>query len=142
MDDVELLARILQCEAGGEGEDGMRAVATVIVNRLEETRGEYGRQNTLGDVIFAPVQFDCARETIGGRYNPQNIYNMRPEQIHYDIAEWALGGGKLPIVSEALWYFNPYMPSCRDNFPNQNGVFGIRIGDHCFYLPTESYYLT
>ena len=93
MDDVELLARILQCEAGGEGEDGMRAVATVIANRLEERRGEYGRQNTLEDVIFAPVQFDCARETIGGKYNPQNIYNMRPEQIHYDIAEWALSGG-------------------------------------------------
>ena len=26
----ELLARIVQCEAGGEGENGMKAVATVV----------------------------------------------------------------------------------------------------------------
>lgn len=26
----ELLARIVQCEAGGEGDNGMRAVATVV----------------------------------------------------------------------------------------------------------------
>ncbi len=142
MSDEELLARIIQCEAGGEGEDGMKAVATVIVNRLNQTKGEYGRQKTLGDVIFAPVQFDCARESIRGKYNPQNIYNMRPEQVHYDIAQWALGGNKLPIVADALWYFNPYKPSCKSNFPNNSGEFGIRIGGHCFYLPTNEYYKT
>ena len=27
--DRELLARLVQCEAGGEGDNGMRAVATV-----------------------------------------------------------------------------------------------------------------
>ena len=30
----ELLARIVQCEAGGEGDNGMKAVATVIMNRV------------------------------------------------------------------------------------------------------------
>ena len=29
----ELFARLIQCEAGGEGDDGMRAVATVVMNR-------------------------------------------------------------------------------------------------------------
>ena len=28
--DRELLARLIQCEAGGEGEDGMKAVAGVV----------------------------------------------------------------------------------------------------------------
>lgn len=28
--DRELLARIVQCEAGGEGDNGMKAVATVL----------------------------------------------------------------------------------------------------------------
>lgn len=28
----ELLARIVQCEAGGEGDNGMRAVAMVVWN--------------------------------------------------------------------------------------------------------------
>lgn len=30
----ELLARIIQCEAGGEGDNGMRAVASVVMNRV------------------------------------------------------------------------------------------------------------
>ena len=32
--DRELIARIVQCEAGGEGDNGMRAIATVIMNRV------------------------------------------------------------------------------------------------------------
>ena len=39
----ELLARILQCEAGGEGDNGMKAVATSIMNRVNATEGEYFR---------------------------------------------------------------------------------------------------
>ena len=33
--DLEILARILLCEAGGEGENGMKAVACVVMNRVE-----------------------------------------------------------------------------------------------------------
>ena len=40
MDDVELLARMVQCEAGGEGDNGMKAVASVIMNRVRITYGE------------------------------------------------------------------------------------------------------
>ena len=29
--DRELIARLVQCEAGGEGDNGMKAVATVII---------------------------------------------------------------------------------------------------------------
>ena len=32
----ELIARMIQCEAGGEGDNGMKAVASVIMNRLNE----------------------------------------------------------------------------------------------------------
>lgn len=31
--DRELLARLIECEAGGEGENGMKAVASVVMNR-------------------------------------------------------------------------------------------------------------
>ena len=30
----ELLARVIQCEAGGEGDIGMKAVASVLMNRV------------------------------------------------------------------------------------------------------------
>lgn len=142
MTDLELLARIIKCEAGGEGDDGMKAVATVVLNRVNANVGEYGGTNRLRDVIYQSGQFDCAREYIRGAYNPQNIYNTAPEQIHYDIASWALGGGKFWPVGNALWYYNPFSPQCRSYFPNQNGILTNRVGDHCFYDPTELYYST
>ena len=88
--DLEILARILLCEAGGEGENGMKAVACVVMNRVQITYGEYGR-----------------------------------------LQKTNLGF--------ALWYFNPFMPTCRQMFPSNVGRFVIRIGDHCFYNPTEQY---
>ena len=102
--DRELLARLIQCEAGGEGDTGMKAVA--------------------------------------GAYNPQNIYNMRPEQIHFDIADWAIAGNRIPDVAESLWFYNPFGPQCRSRFPSEVGYWQTRIGDHCFYNPTDAYYKT
>ena len=40
LDTRELFARLIQCEAGGEGEQGMAAVATVVMNRATATEGE------------------------------------------------------------------------------------------------------
>ena len=110
--DRELLARLIQCEAGGEGENGMKAVAGVVMNRVHAKGGEYARvgQGSIRNIIFQPYQFVCASETEGGAYNPQNIYNMRPEQIHYDIADWAIAGNRLPDVAESLWFYNPFGP--------------------------------
>ena len=39
----ELLARLVECEAGGEGEVGMKAVANVVMNRVHTPYGEYAR---------------------------------------------------------------------------------------------------
>lgn len=140
--DVELLARLIQCEAGGEGQNGMEAVASVVMNRVRVDYGEYGRLNTIQDVIFQPRQFTCAMETVGGDYNPQNLFNMRPEAVHYAIAEWAISGNRLGGLGEALWFFNPFSPSCRPSFPSAVGRFTLRLGDHCFYDPTAAYAAT
>lgn len=137
--DIELLARTIQCEAGGEGQTGMKAVATVIINRVNVDYGEYSRLGGIRDVIYQQGQFDCVRESIRGKYNPQNVYNMRPEQVHYDIANWAIAGNKVPNLGFSLWYFNPFIETCKPNFPSEIGAFVIRIGDHCFYNPTSAY---
>ena len=137
--DTELLARLIQCEAGGEGQTGMEAVASVVMNRVRIDYGEYGRLYTIPDVIFQPRQFVCAMEMVNGEYNPQNIYNMRPEAQHYAIAEWAMAGGRVGGLGQALWFFNPYSQTCRPSFPSQVGTFALRIGDHCFYDPTSYY---
>ena len=139
----ELLARLIQCEAGGEGDNGMRAVATVIMNRATIPYGEFFRVSEGGDVrkiIEQPGQFVCMRGTVGGRTNPQNVWNMTPEEVHYEIADWALNGGIFSPVAECLFFFNPYSNQCPAFFPsNQMGVAYNRINDHCFYRPTQKY---
>lgn len=97
--DRELLARIVQCEARSEREIiGMKAVATVTMNRVNASEGEYARVSQGGNIrniIFQEGQYDCAREMIRNQYNPQNIYNMNPTELHYYIADWALAGNQL-----------------------------------------------
>ena len=142
LDTRELFARLIQCEAGGEGDDGMRAVATVVMNRATVTEGEFSRINNGGDVravITQPGQFVCMRESVGGRYNPQNVYNMTPTQEHYDIVDWAMAGGRLLGIDNSLFFFNPYSGTCPTYFPTNVGGIHNRIGDHCFYIPTSRY---
>ena len=77
----ELLAKLIKCEAGGEGDNGMRAVASVIVNRAQVPNGEFARVSHGGDIraiIEQQNQFTCMKEAIGGAYNAQNVWNMDP----------------------------------------------------------------
>lgn len=142
--DRELLARLIQCEAGGEGETGMKAVAGVVMNRVHARGGEFARvgQGSVHRIVFQPYQFPCASETAGGVYNPQNIYNMRPGQLEYDIADWAMAGNRLLDAAEALWFYNPFGSPCRPYYPPETGFWVARIAGHCFYNPTDAYYQT
>ena len=102
--DRELLARLIQCEAGGEGDTGMKAVAGVVMNRVHAQGGEYARvgRGSIRNIIFQPYQFVCASETERGAYNPKNIFNMRPEQIHFDIAVVGLLHAE-GVLDHVLW---------------------------------------
>ena len=141
--DRELIARIIRCEAGGEGDNGMKAVASVIMNRVNATEGEYARVSQGGSVrniIFQEGQFDCVRETLNGKYNSQNIYNINPTEVEYNIADWALSGNKIQEAGNCLWYMNPFRPTCPGKFPyNGSGTFHTKIVQHCFFRPTEIY---
>lgn len=143
--DRELFARILRCEAGGEGDNGMKAVASVVMNRVNVPSGEYHRigQGDIRKIIYQKGQFDCTRSVLGGVANPQTIWANPPEDIHYYIADWALSGHKLYNTGASLWYFNPFAPSCPYTFPyNGTGSFQVEIGKHCFYNPTAKYFET
>ena len=101
----------------GEGDNGMKAVATVIMNRVNVSSGEYSRISQGG-----------------------SVRNMTPTDIHYQIADWALSGNKLNEIGECLWYLNPFRPTCNQTFPsNGSGTLHTRFGNHCFYRPTSLY---
>lgn len=144
--DRELLARIIMCEAGGEGDTGMRAVASVIMNRVNATTGEYARISAGGNIrniIMQKGQFDCATTSKNGIYNAQNIYNMNPDETHYEIADWALQGNRLNEVGYSLWFMNPFQTTCPKEFPyNGSGRLHTRIYNHCFFAPTPLYHDT
>ena len=135
--------RLIKCEAGGEGDDGMAAVASVVRNRADVPYGEFFRVSQGGDIrkiIEQPGQFVCMRSTVGGEYNSQNVWNMDPEEIHYQIADWVLAGNTFSAVGDSLFFYNPYSETCPTYFPpNGMGVAYNRINQHCFYRPTEKY---
>ncbi|HZK27930.1 MAG TPA: cell wall hydrolase [Thermoclostridium sp.] len=138
----EMFARMLRCEAEGEGLGGMQAVATVIMNRVHVPYGEYMKlnQGDLRKVLLQRFQFTCAMETVYGQYNAQNIYNIPARQQDYEVADWALSGNKHPGAGECLWYYNPFSPTCSNYFPQtMTGSYFNRIGEHCFYSPTPRY---
>lgn len=142
----ELFARLIRCEAEGEGESGMKAVATCVMNRVHVAYGEYQRigQGDLRRVIEQECQYTCLKTYAYGGTNPQNIWALSPRPIDFEIADWAINGGVHPGVGrEALWYMNPFSPNCPSYFPyNGNGYWINRIGDHCFFNPAPSYAYT
>ncbi|MGE4485273.1 MAG: cell wall hydrolase [Oscillospiraceae bacterium] len=143
MDTRELFARLIKCEAGGEGLAGMRAVATTVMNRVRVPYGEYQRLNegSLRRVIEQICQFSCYKTVIGGVQNNQNVWTATPENIHYQVADWAINGSIYTGVgSDALWYMNPFVPQCPNFFPyNKTGYWFTRINQHCFFNPTAAY---
>lgn len=138
----ELFARIIKCEAGGEGLNGMKAVANVVMNRVHVAYGEYMKtgQGDLRKVVSQPRQFTCMMGTVYGEINPQTVWSSTPEDIHYQVADWALSGNNLSGIGESLWYYNPFSPTCSQVFPRTGtGRYISRLGDHCFYNPTKLY---
>jgi N-acetylmuramoyl-L-alanine amidase len=139
----ELFARMIRCEAEGEGEDGMKAAATVMMNRVRVANGEYQRinQGNLRNVLQQPNQFTCYKTVVGGVPNPQNVWAKSPRLIDFQVADWALDGNiHIGAGGESLWYMNPFVPECPNFFPyNRTGYWFTRINQHCFFNPTASY---
>ena len=99
--DRELLARLIECEAGGEGENGMKAVASVVMNRVRSTGGEYARvgQGSIRNIIFQPGQFVCASETERGSVQPAEHLQHAPDR--YPLRDRGLGHRGQPV--ERSW---------------------------------------
>ena len=124
----ELLARLIMCEAGGEGEEGMRAVASVVMNRAQVPYGEFARVSNGGSVrniIEQPGQFTCMKTSVNGEYNSQNVYNMDPQEIHYEIADWALAGNTSASVGNSLFFLQSIQQLLPHLFPARKYRCGL-----------------
>jgi len=111
VDDVTLLAALIQCEAGTQSYEGMLAVGAVVCNRIRSSR----YPNTLRGVIYQRGQFGPARSGILARRLAGSIHSSCRR-----AAEAALGGAD--NVGGAL-----HFQSVR------SGIQGLVIGGHVFF---------
>lgn len=58
--EIDLLARLIQAEAGGESTEGKVAVAEVVLNRIDDPA--FTNQNNISSVIMKPDQFSCVKD--------------------------------------------------------------------------------
>ena len=109
--DVELLAALIQCEAGGEPYVGQVAVGSVVMNRVEAAE----HPGSISDVIYADGQFSPVRNgSLSRTLSTGNI-----SQSCRQAAIEALAGSE--PVGDKLY------------FRRVNGRHGQVIGNHVFY---------
>ncbi len=94
--ELELMAAIIECEAGGEGYDGMLGVGSVVLNRVdsgyfpntiagviyEEGQFQPVRQGRLAESLArgpAPICWQAAAEVLGGRRTLDKLFFKRPD---------------------------------------------------------------
>ena len=110
VDDVTLLAALIQCEAGNECYEGQLAVGAVVMNRVASS----SFAGTIKDVVYESGQFSPA----GSGWLDSVIANGAIPSSCYEAADAALAGEN-PIGS--AMYFNT------------GSGRGVKIGAHQFY---------
>ncbi len=90
-EELDLLARVIWCEAGSDWltDEHQKAVASVVVNRVNDDRFP----NTIKEVVYQPGQYGCV-------YNGM-IYQT-PNQRAYDNARYILENG-VTIPTNVVW---------------------------------------
>jgi hypothetical protein len=130
-DDVRLLAATAWGEARSEGEDGMRAVAHVIVNRVGDRFGA-----NLETVILAPKQFSAWNIGDPNRSLVQNpeLYatagaNLETWEAAQRVAREVLSGQSVDPTDGALFYHTRAIRPWWSRY----GQGRTEIGAHVFY---------
>ena len=111
VDDVTLLAAIIQCEAGNEVYEGQLAVGAVVMNRVRSG----GYPSTVHDVIYQKSQFPPA-----GAGSVANVAAKGPKQSFLQASQEALNGTD-----------NTGGATCFRRA--SSGHAGVVIGNHVFY---------
>lgn len=109
---VQLLAAIIECEAGGESYEGKIAVGNVVMNRVASNR----YPNTIADVLYQRSQFT---PVTSGRF--VLVLSRGANGTCTQAAQDVLNGSR--VVGSDIYHF------CRVN----GYTTGITIGNHVFY---------
>ena len=80
--DFELLARVIEAEAGGESDYHKLCVGTVVMNRVDSEK----YPNSIEGVIYQPGQYQCVTNS---------HINNEPSESSYEAAESILDGRRM-----------------------------------------------
>ncbi len=111
--ELDLLAALLDCEAYADYNSRL-AVATVIMNRVEDSRFP----NTITGVIYASGQFPCATN---GKV--ASVLAKGPSSLSYQVAEDAINGTRLSSVSNCYFFLAA----------SSTNRTGVNVGGNLFF---------
>lgn len=111
---VDLLARLIHAEAGGEPFTGQVAVGAVVMNRLHDP----GFPGSIAGIVFAPYEFESVSN---------NQIWTQPTEENYRATEAALGGWD--PTGGARYFFNP---GKTDSAWMWSRAILTQIGNHVF----------
>lgn len=114
LDNLNLLARLIQSEAGQEPYEGKIAVGNVVLNRARENN------QSIENVIYAKNQFDGVKT---------DNFNRNPNEESINAAKEVLNG-KQVIDNDSYYFVNLEMAS--PSWAKEN-TFVTRIGEHWFF---------
>ncbi|MBE3577127.1 MAG: cell wall hydrolase [Limnochordales bacterium] len=117
-EEVELLARLVQVEAGSEAYIGRVAVAAVVVNRLLSP----DFPDTIRDVIYQPGQFPPVASS--------RFASTVPDRLSREAALAALAGED--PTGGALYFYNPRLAANPEYWSTRPVL--AEIGNHVFTL--------
>lgn len=134
--EVDVLARTLWGEARGEGKEGMEAVASVILNRVEVAKrlDGYWWGNTIIQVCQKPYQFSCWNKLDP---NFKKLMSVDENDMHFATALRVSRRALLGFIKDKTYGATHYhtihiMPNwAKGQKPT------TRIGHHVFYSLVE-----
>ena len=149
--EIDMLARLLISEAGGEGKEGMQVVANVVGNRLFDRKTNFVAQDSYQKVISADLPSKKGKEFTG--YDNDN-YKDAPQHPKWkealDLAERQIAGSLDDVTEGATFYRNKNIKPGKEGSTAQgqeffdkrvaSGRFEIfkTIGGHTIYKDKDS----
>lgn len=116
-EELYLLAKIINAEAGNQPYEGMIAVGNVVMNRVESSKFP----DTIRKVIYQKGQFSPVAN---------GAINKKPNEASIQAAKDVLTGSRV-VDESVVFFYNPEISTSRWIF-TRKVVF--RVGDHAFAI--------
>ena len=130
MDPLTCLAVALFFETRGEPQEGMEAVANVIINRVEDSR----YPDTVCGVVWEPYAFSYTHDGLSDDPKRHTGYQDKLAWVKaQEVAKDALQGNLLGITS-THYHATNVLP-----FWAKHYILDTRVGNHLFYTNDTPY---